>query len=148
MTTLIRRPRNRPFTDLVDWFETGLPAWWPGGADAHVIRVEDEVKDGRYLMRAELPGIDPAKDLTVTVERGVLTVRAERRTEETTEGRSEFRYGSFVRSVTLPQGADEDDVAATYDKGIVEVSVGLKAEEQTTRTIPVTVTENGKNHGK
>lgn len=53
------------------------------------------------MVRAELPGIDPTK------------------------GRSEFSYGSFVRSVTLPAGADEDDIKASYNNGILTVSVAV-----------------------
>ncbi|BBZ73938.1 hypothetical protein MPRS_50310 [Mycobacterium paraseoulense] len=50
------------------------------------------------------------------------------REKKETKGRSEFCYGSFVRSVSLPAGADEDDIKATYDKGIVTVSVALSKE--------------------
>ena len=56
---------------------------------------------------------------------GRLTIKAERSEKKETKGRSEFRYGSFVRSVTLPAGANEDDIKATYDKGILTVSVAV-----------------------
>ena len=87
-----------------------------------MIRLEDELKEGRYEVRAELPGVDPAKDVDITVRDGVLTIKAER-TEKESNGRSEFSYGSFVRAVSLPQGADEDAITASYDKGILTVSV-------------------------
>ena len=54
---------------------------------------------------------------------GVLTIKAERTEKKESNGRSEFSYGSFVRSVTLPAGADEDAIKASYDKGILTVSV-------------------------
>ncbi len=89
------------------------------------MRLEDEMEDGHHVVRAEIPGIDPAKDVDITVRDGRLTIKAERSEKKETEGRSEFSYGSFVRSVSLPASADEDDIKATYDKGILTVSVAL-----------------------
>jgi HSP20 family protein len=132
MTTPARRDRPM-FADLVDWLEgefPSLPLMRPF-AGAQVMRVEDYVEEGRYVLRAELPGIDPEKDVEITVENGVLTIKAERREEKKEEGRrSEFRYGAFTRSATLPVGADEDDVVATYGDGILEVRVGIKPEKK------------------
>src|ERR1700739_2585534 len=92
------------------------------------MRLEDEIEDGHYAVRAELPGLDPAKDVDITVHDGVLTIKAERSAKKESKGRSEFSYGSFVRSVTLPAGADEDDVQARYDHGILTVSGGGPAD--------------------
>jgi HSP20 family protein len=94
----------------------------------HLMRLEDEMEDGRYVLRAELPGIDPAKDVDITVSNGQLTIKAERTEKKEAKGRSEFCYGSFVRSVTLPSGASEEDIKATYDKGILTVSVGVSEQ--------------------
>jgi HSP20 family molecular chaperone IbpA len=91
--------------------------------DTRTMRLEDEMTDGRYEVRAEIPGIDPAKDVDITVHHGQLTIKAERSEKKEFDGRSEFSYGSFVRTVTLPSGANEDDIKATYDKGILTVSV-------------------------
>ena len=74
-------------------------------------------------MRAEIPGIDPAKDIDITVRDGVLTIKAVRSQKAESNGRSEFSYGAFVRSVPLPSGANAGDITATYDKGILTVSV-------------------------
>ena len=83
------------------------------------------MQDGHYVLRAELPGLDPAKDVDITVRDGRLTIKAERSEKKETKGRSEFSYGSFVRSITLPTGANEEDIKATYDKGILTVSVAV-----------------------
>lgn len=91
--------------------------------EGRLVCVEDEISDGKYLVRAEMRGLDPDKDVTVTVRYGVLTIKAERSERQETKGHSEFSYGSFVRSVTLPTGAEEDDIAASYDKGILTISV-------------------------
>jgi HSP20 family molecular chaperone IbpA len=93
--------------------------------DTRLMRLEDEMVDGRYEVRAEIPGIDPATDVDVTVRDGQLTIKAQRSEKKEFDGRSEFSYGSFVRTVSLPSGADEDDIKASYDKGILTVSVAV-----------------------
>jgi len=109
------------WSDLVTGFPSSLAGLRPG----HLIKLEDEMEDGHYVLRAELPGIDPDKDVDITVCDGQLTIKAERTERKEIKGRSEFSYGSFTRSVTLPAGADEEDIKATYDKGILTVSVGV-----------------------
>ena len=64
-------------------------------------------------VRAEMPGVDPANDVDITVRGGRLTIRAARSEKSESKGRSEFSYGSFSRTVSLPPGADEDDITAT-----------------------------------
>jgi len=79
------------------------------------------------VIRAELPGLDP-DDVQVTVESGMLTIRAERREETKQNRHSEFKYGSLTRSVSLPEGADPDKITASFDKGILNVTVPMPAE--------------------
>jgi HSP20 family molecular chaperone IbpA len=93
--------------------------------DTRLMRLEDEMTDGYYEVRAEIPGIDPAKDVDFTVRDGQLTIKAERSEKKEFDGRSEFSYDSLVRTVSLPASADEDHIKATYDKGILTVSVGV-----------------------
>jgi HSP20 family molecular chaperone IbpA len=103
----------------------GFPSWanLRPVFDTQLMRLEDELKDGRYEVRAEIPGVDPAKDVEITVRDGVLTIKAERAEKKEFTGRSEFSYGSFVRAVSLPAGADEDAIKASYDNGILTVSI-------------------------
>jgi HSP20 family molecular chaperone IbpA len=119
------------FGDLLDWVDTELRMFPTIRATAlgQGLLVEDYVEDGHYVMRAEIPGVDPAKDIDVTVQDGVLTVNAERREEHRDTGRSEFRYGAFTRSVVLPPEADLDDVTATYADGVLMIRVGLTGEQ-------------------
>ncbi|MGO9194147.1 MAG: AarF/UbiB family protein [Streptosporangiaceae bacterium] len=113
------------FPDLADWLEspwTGPPPFLTG----QVFRLEEATRDDRYVIRAELPGLDPEKDVEVTVEGGVLTIHADRREEHEEAHRLEFRYGSLTRSVALPGGADPDKITGSYDRGILEVKVSVK----------------------
>jgi HSP20 family molecular chaperone IbpA len=106
--------------------------------DHRIMRLEDQMKDGRYEVRAELPGIDPAKDVDITVHDGQLPIKAERTERSEHDGRSEFVYGSFVRTVGLPAGADEDDITATYDNGILTVSVAVAQTPPSEKHIAIT----------
>ena len=124
------------FPDLADWLEspwTGPPPFLTG----HVFRLEETVQDNRYVIRAELPGLDPENDIEVTVDGRILTIRAERRQQDNGPYRSEFRYGSLTRAVSLPAGVDPADVTARYDKGVLEVSVPVRAVKPEGTRIPI-----------
>jgi len=121
------------FPDLADWLEspwTGPPPFMA----AQTFRVEEVAQDDRYVIRAELPGLDPEQDIEVTVDGRTLTIHAERRQEDTGPSRSEFRYGSLTRSVRLPSKVDAKDVTARYEKGVLEVIVPVpEAKPEATR---------------
>ena len=132
-----RRPRSL-FPEFSELFTT-----FPSFAglrpvvDTRLMRLEDEIKEGRYEVRAEIPGIDPSKDVDITVRDGELTIKAERTEQKEFNGRSEFSYGSFVRTVSLPAGANEDDIKATYDKGILTVSVAVSEPKPAEKHVQV-----------
>jgi HSP20 family protein len=110
------------FPGLIDWLESPW-AGPPQFTAAQSFRVEEMARDNRYVIRAELPGLDPERDIEVTVEGRTLTIRAERRQEDSEPYRSEFRYGSLTRLVRLPARVDAKDVTARYERGVLEVSV-------------------------
>ncbi|HEX4657940.1 MAG TPA: Hsp20/alpha crystallin family protein [Streptosporangiaceae bacterium] len=122
MAALARRTSSARFPDLFDWLESPLASLLPF-AWAQTFRVEDYTEDGNYVVRAELPGLNPQKDIEVTVDAGILTIHAERPEERKDTHHSEFRYGPVTRSVTLPADTDAAKVTASYDQGILEVSV-------------------------
>jgi HSP20 family protein len=121
-----------------DWPESWRALW----EDEDALRVEEFQEGDALVVRAEMPGIDPDKDVQITVADHVLQVRAERRQETKTEDkkgyRSEFRYGSFSRTVPLPAGATEGDVKATYADGILEVRVPVDGAAAEAKRIPIT----------
>ena len=124
------------FPDLADWLEspwTGPPPFLAG----QVFRLEESIRDDRYVIRAELPGLDPENDIEVTVDGRILTIRAERRQQDKGRYRSEFRYGSLARAVRLPARVDPADVTARYDKGVLEVSVPVRVIKPEGTRIPV-----------
>jgi HSP20 family protein len=98
-----------------------------------VIRVDEYRDDDTQVIRAELPGIDPDKDVDISVSGGMLRINAERRVEEKTEKkgytRHEMRYGSFTRTLPLAEGATEDDIEADYKDGVLEIRVPVAQPE-------------------
>lgn len=134
MTELARWGRTG-FPDVFDWLESPLAAWSPFAAPA--IRVEDYVQDDRYVVRADLPGLDPDKDIEITVADGTLTIHAERHEERRDVHRSEFRYGTLTRTLALPSGVNTEDIQARYANGILEVSVAMSGTKPTGRRIMV-----------
>jgi len=120
-----------------DWFGNGWPAALRMFEPDKLTRIEEFVQDNRYVVRTELPGIDPDKDVEVTIQDGILNIHGERREDRRDDQRSEFYYGSFSRSVMLPSGADEQDVKATYKDGVLEVSVKLGEIKTETKKISI-----------
>ncbi len=107
-------------------------------------KIEVCQQEGALKVRAELPGVDPEKDVEVAIVNDELVITAEK--SETHEHkrrygyRSEFRYGSLTRSVPVPKGVDESKVMATYKDGVLDVLVPLPAgtaTEPSTRRIAV-----------
>ena len=136
--------RNRSDVDWPDLFGTRMfdvPATWKDLFDDSDMKVEEFRDDDTLVVRAEMPGIDPDKDVEITVSDGMLHLSAERRSETKTEDkkgyRSEFRYGSFSRTVRLPAGAGEEDVKATYTDGILEVRIPIDEKSNGARKIPI-----------
>ena len=156
MSTLQHRGRESagpasPFARLDrmfdEWMRTvpmrrSFSAGWDPQGDG-VISV-DEYRDGdTQVIRAELPGIDPDRDVELSVAEGTLRIHAERRVESDTadEGytRHEIRYGSFARILPLADGATETDIHASYKDGILEIRVPVPqpTADRAPTTIPI-----------
>lgn len=130
MPNLPERHRQKSWLSELSETFNAFPAWGlrPLFTDQQLIRLEEDMQDGHYLVRAEIPGIDAAKDVDITVSDSRLTIRAERAERNQNNGRSEFSYGSFVRTITLPAGSNADDIKATYDNGILTVDIAVPKE--------------------
>lgn len=103
------------------------------------IRIEQVVEDGHYVVRAEIPGVDPQHDIDVSVESGVLSIRAERTEKQHDKAHSEFHYGKLVRSVPLPGAVKGGSATATYDNGILEISFTIPEPKEAARHIKIEV---------
>ena len=99
-------------------------------------RVDTCVKDDKIIVRADVPGVDP-KEVDISLEGNVLTVRGERKAEKEEANYREVSYGRFERRVRVPNGTDAEKIAATYTNGVLEVTVPLP--KPVTRKVPVEV---------
>jgi HSP20 family protein len=129
---------RRDFDDLFDRFLGGRLTREPR---VLAPSVESFVDDGKLVVRADLPGIDP-KDVEITVAGDQLTIRGKReRREEQKRGdfiHREVSYGSFERTIKLPEGVKPDDIKASYNNGVLELTAPLPKEAQT-RKVPIQV---------
>jgi HSP20 family molecular chaperone IbpA len=139
MTTLTLRRWVDPFAEFDSLFRAMAAPQTTMGFRP----LAEVVPDGEdALVRVELPGIDPDKDVTVEVENGTLVIKGERRDErsEQNNGRQlrEVRYGSFRRTFQLPQHVTDADLTATYEAGVLTVKVAGAYAGSTPKRIPVT----------
>ena len=108
------------------------------------IRVEEFVDGKDMVVRAEMPGLDPEKDIEVSIENGFLRISAHREEKEEHKEkdryRSEFRYGSFRRDIVLPDGVRDEDIRASYADGVLDVRTPLPddARREGPRKLPIT----------
>ncbi|HUC21767.1 MAG TPA: Hsp20/alpha crystallin family protein [Streptosporangiaceae bacterium] len=128
MSINLHRDPKTIVPDFIAWFEEPFLTLRPYLGQA--IKVEDYTEDGHYVLRAEVAGIDPEKELEVWVGSGYLTIRAGRAGKLEDKHRTEFRYGSFSRTVQLPPDADTDDVTTEYSHGILTIKLGLQGQQQ------------------
>jgi HSP20 family protein len=126
-------PTRTSLSGVGHWLERGWP--FSGGQE---MPIEDYDDEGNYVVRAEMPGLDPNRDIKITLDADRLNILAERSEHKHERGHSEFKYGSFSRSVPLPRGADTQHIRARYDAGILEVKVPVVAKSAEARQIQVT----------
>ena len=120
-----------PFEGLLrrlddEFFSAGFEkAWMPA--------IDVEEKDGAYLVKADLPGLKK-DDIHIELRNRVLTLRGERRDEheENKDGyhRVERSFGSFERSLRVPEGVTEKDIHAKYTDGVLELSIPAPAAKE------------------
>jgi HSP20 family protein len=144
MATLVRWEPFREFAALQNEMSRLINGWAGEGADnggsrTWVPSVDVWETESDVVYAFDLPGI-PEDKISVEVEGGALTVSGERERAEQTEGdrfyRYERRFGSFERSIGLPQGVKEDEIKADYKDGVLEIRVP-KPEQAKPRRIQV-----------
>jgi HSP20 family molecular chaperone IbpA len=127
-------------TTLTRWRENAFaPFEWAGLLPVLVqdIRVEQYVDEEHCVVRAELPGFNPEKEIEVSVLDGVLTIAAQRTEAKREKLHSEFHYGRFERSVALPDGAIEKSTTPCYADGVIEITLTLGETRASGRRIPI-----------
>jgi HSP20 family protein len=94
-------------------------------------RVDIKEEPTRFAIIADIPGVDP-KDIEITMEKGVLSIKGERKSEATAENgkltRTERSYGAFHRRFALPDVADAENIQANGKNGVLEISIPKRPE--------------------
>lgn len=119
---------------LFERFEHGWPRWPTAFSRAERMTMPElDVRESAdaVTVEAELPGVDE-KDVSVTLGNGVLTIKGEKKQEKEEKGENyhvtERSFGSFERSILLPDTIDESKIEAKFDKGVLKVSAAKKPE--------------------
>jgi HSP20 family protein len=133
----LQNEMNRLFNTVFD-----TPAPSNGGTLRRWMPAMDLVEtEDHFVLRADLPGLGE-EDVNIEVEDRVLTVTGERKAEHeaSKEGyhRVERAFGTFSRALTLPEGIDPESVAATFDRGVLEVRIP-KPEQRKPRKVTIGV---------
>ncbi|MQW77862.1 Hsp20 family protein [Nocardioides sp. dk4132] len=131
MSKQLQRENQSLFAELMSWMNSTV--------DQPQVRIEEWVDGDRRFIRVDLPGVDPEKDLELSIDGDMLQLRGERRAEEHHRHRTEIRYGSFARSIPLPPGTRAEDISAEYAKGQLTVSMPA-GDAGGSRKIPITRT--------
>ncbi|MGA7269583.1 MAG: Hsp20/alpha crystallin family protein [Acidimicrobiia bacterium] len=134
-----------PLLDLERDFRAMVDRYWPTEPGDHPqfrLRTDMHREQDKLVVTVEIPGIDIEKDVEVTVEDDVLTIKGEKHDEREVKEEDHYmkerHYGSFERRIVLPDGVDPDAVIATYDKGVLTVTVPIpEVSEPAPKSIPV-----------
>ncbi len=109
------------FEKLMEKKDWEMVSWAP--------KVESYRENGSYVIKADLPGVK-VKDIQVTVENGCLTIKGERRTDKEIKKknveREEVFYGSFERSMPIPEGLKTEELKAKYHDGVLEITAPVE----------------------
>lgn len=133
--------RPQPFAREVDRL---LDAYFGGEGESRrwVPPLDLWEAESSYVLKADLPGV-PEHDVSIEVQDGSLTISGERRAEERSETGGWYRYersfGSFSRTLTLPEGVDPDGIVAEFENGVLEVRIP-KPEERKPRRVEIKAT--------
>src|SRR5260370_40078719 len=112
--------------------EGGKAMWAPA--------IEVSQGDGKYLIRAELPGVNPG-DVKLEITNEAVSLEGERKSErQENKGNvhlAERQYGHFYRAIPLPEGAKVEEARAKFANGLLEVTVPVQEQKEKRREIPI-----------
>lgn len=138
--TRYTRPRNllmnKRFSDIMDeFFNEAINT----GNGSFVPSIDISETDDQFIITAEIPGVKK-EDININLENGRLSISGKRSFKDEEEGKTfhrvETKYGSFNRSFQLPDNVDEDSIDASYDGGLLDISIN-KTENDKKKEIEI-----------
>lgn len=134
------RPRtelaNKRFSDIMDEFFNDVVS---SNNNSFVPSIDVSETENQFLINAELPGMEK-EDINISLENGQLAISGERNFAHEEEGKTfhrvETKYGSFNRSFQLPDNVEEDSIQASYENGLLNISIN-KAESKVKKQIEI-----------
>jgi HSP20 family protein len=140
---LLMKPE--PFSREVDRLFDAFFGGGEGGARRWVPPIDLVEGEDHFLLKADLPGL-AEEDVKIEIDDGTLKISGERRAEHEASERGWYRiersFGSFARTLTLPEGIDADAVSAGFDRGVLEVRIP-KPEERKPRRVQISPRRDG-----
>lgn len=138
------RARHNPCLEMMDLLDERDPAVGSQDTAVHTLPVDAFVDHDTWVLQAEIPGIDPGRDLAVTIHGGILSISGERRPDGHASGgghgpagRHERHVGRFGRRLSLPGHVVPEQATAVYAAGVLEVRMPLAPAEDEVIVVPV-----------
>ena len=120
--------------------ESALSGYGGQSASLWAPHVEVSERDGKFLVSADLPGVKK-EDVSVEITQDAVTIQGQRKQEKTSsEGgfyRSERSYGSFYRTIPLPEGANTENASATFRDGVLQIEIDVPQQKSSGRTLEI-----------
>jgi len=120
--------------------ESALPGYGESASSLWAPHIEVSEHGGKFLVSADLPGVKK-EDVNVEVTQDAVTIQGHRKQEKTSSERGFYRsersYGSFCRTIPLPEGAHTENASATFRDGVLQIEIDLPQQKSSGRTVEI-----------
>ena len=120
--------------------EGALSGYGEGASSLWAPHIEVFERDGKFFVSADLPGVKK-EDVKVEITQDAVTIQGQRKQEKTSSERGFYRsersYGSFYRTIPLPDGANTDNASATFRDGVLQIEIDVPQHKSSGRTLEI-----------
>ncbi|MCF6276697.1 MAG: Hsp20/alpha crystallin family protein [Candidatus Magasanikbacteria bacterium] len=142
MSIMKWRPMLDPFEEMEEMMKRFLPNRNPINRKSFIPAVDVYEENGRVVVEAPLAGINP-KDVSISVEDNVLTIKGESKKEHEVDDKSyyrkEVRMGSFFRQISLPSTVNKEKISADFKDGVLKITCPIKEEKKEIKKIDINI---------
>jgi HSP20 family protein len=120
--------------------ESALSGYGEGASSLWAPHIEVFERDGKFFVSADLPGVKK-EDVKVEITQDAVTIQGQRKQEKTSSERGFYRsersYGSFYRTIPLPDGANTENASATFRDGVLQIEIEVPQQKSSGRTLEI-----------